>query len=102
MLIVNAESSPVPTCNSKQEPVVAIDDKVSPSSIIVHDSPSISASTPDSNSSMFSSVGVSVGMITSLIVESAYSPPTFCIDHVCVASFIANTPAHSNEPDPWS
>ena len=65
---MNVESSPVPTCNSKQEPVAAIDDMVSPSSTIVHESPSISASTPASNSCMFSSVGVSVGMSTSLIV----------------------------------
>ena len=40
-------------------------------STIVHESPSISASTPVSNSSIFSSVGVSVGMSTSLIVSSA-------------------------------
>ena len=68
--IVKNESSPDPTCNSKQEPSAAIGDIVSPSSTTVH-APSISASTPPSKSCIVSSVGVSVGIRTSFIVGSA-------------------------------
>ena len=68
--MVNVESSPVPTCNSKQVPSAAIEDIDSPSSTTVHPA-STSASMPPSRSCMVSSVGESVGMSTSHMVGSA-------------------------------
>ena len=74
-------------------------DIVSPSSTTVQ-SPSISASTPPSRLCIVASSGVAVGIRTRRIVGSAYAPPTFCIDQVWLASFIAKIPAHSNGPSP--
>ena len=97
---MKVESSPDPTCSSKHEPAESIEDIISPSSTIVHESPSIKASTPSSNACIVASVGVSVGIRTRRIVGSAYAPSTFCIDHVWVESLIENIPAHSNGPAP--
>ena len=79
--MVKVESSPVPTCSSKHEPVDCMLCIASPSST-TEQSPSIRASTPSSKECIVSSSGVLVGTSTSLIVGSAYSPSTFCIDHV--------------------
>ena len=70
MLIVNVDMSPVPTCHSKHDPPsTGVMD--SPSSMIVHVSPSMSASTPLSKLCMVPSVGVSVGMSTTRMLGSA-------------------------------
>ena len=97
--MVNVESSPVPTCNSKQDPV-ATGLMLSPSSMIVHESPVIKVSASLSRVCIVVSFGESVGIRTRRIVGSAYAPPTFCIDHVCELSFISKIPAHSNAPSP--
>ena len=68
--MVNVESSPVPTCNSKHEPSLAIDDMDSPSSTTVQ-SPSISLSATSSRLCIVSSVGESVGISTKRIDGSA-------------------------------
>ena len=101
--MVKVESSPLPTCNSKHEPP-ATGVIVSPSSMIVTASPVIRLSPVSSSASSVSAVGLSVGISTIRIVGSAYAPPTFCIDHVCVPSDTLNTPAHSKAPcsSPWS
>ena len=95
--MVNVVSSPLPTCNSKHTPP-ATGVIVSPSSMIVTASPVIRLSPVSSSASSVSAVGLSVGISTIRIVGSAYAPPTFCIDQVCVASDTLNTPAHSKAP----
>ena len=74
--------SPVPTVSSKQEPSDAIGDIVSPSCTTTQDSPSIRLSASSSRECMVSSVGVSVGIITTFMDGSAYSPSTFSIVQV--------------------
>ena len=97
--MLNEEISPLPTWSSKHEPSAAIGVIVSPSSTTLQ-SPSMSASTPPSRLCKVASVGVSVGMITTRMLGSAYVPSTFSMVHVWVESDTLKIPAHSKGPSP--
>merc|ERR1712127_1149756 len=94
--MAKVESSPLPTCSSKHEPVAA-GVIVSPSSMTAHAEPLMRAEPASSSDSMCSSVVVVVvvGIRTSRIVSSAYAPSTFCISHVFDAPDTLNTATHS-------